>query len=211
MMKLDLKTSGISRAFDKIPIAYKIVVVLAINILLFVAVFMSVLSPQFELKGRLAGEYDQLVQDLNKLTLIKNNMPKYRKEYAQSQEALKGVLRQLPEKKDIPNLLRNVSTVGTESGTKIRSFEPKALVNKEFYGELPFEIKYSGSFHNVGYFFEGVRRLERIIDISSFSLDAKGPPTKVVLEGICLAKTYVYLHDAQREKKDGKSAKPAPK
>ncbi len=211
MIKLDLNTSGISRAFNKIPMAYKIVAVAAINILIFAAVFMTLLTPQFEVKSRLAGEYDQLVKDLNKVTVIKNNMPKYRKEYAQTQEALKAVLRQLPERKDIPNLLRNVSAVGTESGTKIKFFEPKALVNKEFYGELPFEIRYSGSFHNIGYFFDGVRKLERIIDISSFSLDAKGPPAKVVLEGTCMAKTYVYLQDAQREKKDGKGAEPVKK
>ncbi|MBA4416377.1 MAG: hypothetical protein C0392_00475 [Syntrophus sp. (in: bacteria)] len=211
MMKMDFKTAGINKAIDRIATPYKIIIIAAINIIVFVVLFVLVFTPQFEEKNKLVSEYGVLKKDIDRVTLIKSNMGKYRKEYAQTQDLLQGLLKQLPEKKDIPNLLRSVSNVGTETGTKIRYFEPKALTNKEFYGELLFEIKYSGSFHNVGYFFDGVRRLERIIDISSFSLEAKGPPTKRILEGACMAKTYVYLREAPKEKKDSKSVSPVKK
>ncbi len=218
MMKLGFNASGITKALDKIPTTYTVIAVLAINALIFAAAYMTVFMPQQEQKASMASEYAKLKNDLDRVTVIKNNMNRYRQEYAQTRENLRAVLRQLPEKKDIPNLLRSVSTVGAESGTKIKYFEPKSIINKEFYGEMPLEMKFSGSFHNIGYFFDGIRKLERIIDIYSFSLDAKGSPVKVTLEGTCMARTYVYVHEPQKPKgqpqksaKDGTSAKPASK
>jgi type IV pilus assembly protein PilO len=149
---------------------------------------------------------------------IKNNMPKFRHEYAQIQELLQQTLKQLPETKDIPNLLRNVSNIGSETRLKITYFEPKALQNKEFYAELPFSIRYSGPFHNIGYFFDGIRKLERIINITSFTLtsDPKAIPARMVLSGECVATTYVYMREQPKQikkdqKKEGKGEAPAKK
>ena len=162
-------------------------------------------------KAKLGQEYGSLRADLDRVTAIRANMGKYRAEYTRSREKLQEVLVQLPETKDVPNLLRSISGVSAESGAKVKYFEPKAVVNKEFYGEVPVDIKFSGSFHNIGYFFDGVRKLDRIIDITSFTLDAKGPASKTVLEGECQAKTYVYLHEAPAPKKDNKGAPVAKK
>lgn len=211
MMRLNLHSIGLGRKLQKIPAPYKVAVIVVLNVAIFAAFFFLVLSDQFEVKKRLDNDYQALRRDLDRITTIKNNMPKYRAEYTSVQEKLKDVLIQLPERKDIPNLLRNISSIGTESGTRVKYFEPKALVNKEFYGELPFDIKYSGAFQNIGYFFDGVRKLDRIIDITSFSLEAKGVPGKMYLEGQCQAKAYVYLHEAPKEKKEAKGGPPAKK
>jgi type IV pilus assembly protein PilO len=203
-MKLDLNVKGIGKKLTKVSRIYKLIFILGINILIFVLLFFFIIKPQFETKKKLLTEYQGIKKDLEKMIAVKNNMEKSRKEYTELQEALKQVLKQLPETKDIPNLLRNVSNVGTETGIKVKYFEPKAMQNKEFYAELPFEIKYSGSYHNIGYFFDGVRKLERIIHIANFSLDSKGTPAKIVLEGSCLAKTYVYLKEQPKPKKEEK-------
>jgi type IV pilus assembly protein PilO len=88
---------------------------------------------------------------------------------------------------------------------KITYFEPKTMQNKEFYAELPFSIRYSGPFHNIGYFFDGVRKLERIINISSFTLtsDPKAIPSRMILNGDCVAKTYVYIKEPPKQDKKG--------
>ena len=86
------------------------------------------------------------------------------------------------------------------------------MQNKEFYAELPFSVKLSGPFHNVGYFFDGIRKLERIINITSFSISPEQAKVsgKLNLVGECTATTYVYLkqqpkkQEKKDEKKDGK-------
>jgi type IV pilus assembly protein PilO len=215
-MKIGIDPKTISKKIIKIPKIYKLVFILVLNIVIFGLIFHFIITPQNETKNKLISEYQTLKKDHDRLVAIKNNMDKYRKEYAQLQELLRGMLRQLPESKDIPNLLRNVTNVGDETRLKLKFFEPKQLQNKEFYAELPFEIKFSGPFHNVAYFFDGIRKLERIINITSFSLVGTGPMTKTSIEGVCTARAYVYLKEAPKaakkeDKKDGKSAQPPKK
>jgi len=117
----------------------------------------------------------------------------------------------MPEEKEVPNLLRQVSFTAQETKTRIKFFAPKETQAREFYLELPFEIKYAAPYHSVGYFFEGIRRMERIVHVASFSLEAKGTPEKMHLEGSCTAKTYVYLKDTPKDKpKEKKEEKNEP-
>lgn len=207
MMKLSLDPTEIKKKIIKIPTIYKLIFCLFFNGLIFAALFYYLIMPQIETKRLLNEEHVKLKQQLDNMVAIKNNMEKFRKEYAQLQEMLQQTLKQLPETKDIPNLLRNVSTLGTETRLKITYFEPKPVQNKEFYAELPFTIRYNGPFHHIGYFFDGIRKLERIINVTSFSLapDPKKVAGKLNLTGECTAKTYVYLkQQPKQDKKEGK-------
>lgn len=205
-MKLALDTKSIRNKIVKISMVYKLIFILCFNGLIFGFFAYFMIIPQVDTKKNLAREYQEIKRNLDRLVAIKNNLPKTKIEYAQLKEILRQTLNQLPDTKDIPNLLRNISSVGSENGLKVRYFEPKAIQNKEFYGEVPFEIRYSGGFHNIALFFDGIRRLERIIDVTSFTLEApsKSDTRNLVLQGKATAKTYVYLRDEQRAKKDSK-------
>jgi type IV pilus assembly protein PilO len=204
---VSLDGKNLKKRIARISRVYKIIFIVALNIAAFVCLFMFVITPLFETKQSLASEYGELKKNLDQMVLIKNNMEKYRKEYAEVQQVLQDVLRQLPETKDLPNLLRNISAVGGETRVKVKYFEPKSLQNKEFYAELPFEIRYTGGYHNLAYFFDSVRRLERIVNIVSFSLElpARAESGKSLLEGRATARTYVYLKDQPKAKKVDKS------
>lgn len=201
MKRLEFDFKAIEKKIVKIPKIYKFLFSLIFNIGIFVLCFFLIISPQLEEKERLRKEFDELKKELDRMTAIKNNMDKYRKEFEQINALYQESLKQLPEHKDIPNLLRNVTNLGTETRVKITFFEPKAVQNKEFYGELPFVIKYNAPFHNVAYFFDGIRRLERIMTITSFTMtpDPKSVPGRLTLNGDCTAKTYVYLKEQPKK------------
>jgi type IV pilus assembly protein PilO len=210
-MKLRLDVGKIT----KIPRVYRIVLMLTLTVLAFAGVYFWLLVPQFDQKRFLAGEYRNAKQELDRLTLMKANFEKSRKEYFQLKENLEKVLVQMPEEKDVPNLLRQVSSVGQEAKLRVKFFEPKQLQAKEFYYELPFELRYTGGYHNAAYFFDGVRKLDRIIHVANFSLESKVVASKLTLEGTCLAKTYVYSKQMPQEQagqkpKDPKDEKNAP-
>lgn len=203
-MKTGINFSGIGKKLPKITKTQRLILVIGLNIIVFVLLFLFVINPVIETRKKLANEYQSVKRDLDGMIAIKNNMDKSRAEYAQTQESLQQLLRQLPETKDIPNLLRSMSAVGTETRVKVTYFEPGTVQNKDFYGEFPFKIRYSGTFHSIGYFFDGIRKMERLIDITSFSLVAKGAAPKVTLEGECSAKSYVYLKEQPKPSKDEK-------
>jgi type IV pilus assembly protein PilO len=215
-MTLSTGFKGIGNKLSRMSKGQKLFIIIGLNIILFVFLFFFLINPLIDTKKKLASDYQLVKKDLDRLVDIKNNMEKYRKEYAQVQEVLGDILRQLPETKDIPNLLRSVSAIGTETRVKVTYFEPGAVQNKDFYGEFPFKFKFAGPFHNIGYFFDGIRKMERVIDIRNFTLVAKGTPPRIVLEGDGSAKSYVYLKQQPNpqpkdEKKDVKSGPPPKK
>jgi type IV pilus assembly protein PilO len=221
-MKLNLDAKTIKRKIVKIPRIYKLIFIVGFNAILFGVLFYLLVMPQMETKKQLQGEFNEVKANLDRLLVVKNNLPKAKAEFEKVKEELRQTLTQLPDTKDIPNLVRNIWSVSSENRLNVKYFEPKGIQPKEFYGEVPFEIRFSGNFHNVAHFFDGVRRLERIIDVTSFSLEApaKMDPRNVVLEGRATAKTYVYLREDQKPKKqeqkkdegkDAKSGAPAKK
>jgi len=209
MKKIEMDFKGISKKIAKIKRIYKLLFSIVFNLLMFALLYFYIISPQLETKRQLEDEYGKVKNELQKMVSIRNNMQKFRQEYGQLQEILQQMLKQLPETKDIPNLLRNVSNIGSEARLKITYFEPKTLQAKEFYSELPFSIKYIGPYHHIGYFFDSVRKLERIINISSFSLtsmsDSKATQqSRMILSGDCTAMTYVYLKEQPKLKTEQK-------
>jgi type IV pilus assembly protein PilO len=198
-----------------LPKPYRIPLIVLLCVAILVASYFLIFSDQFREKGRLSQDLAHTQQEVARLTIIKDSMPEGRKQYAALQERLQEAIREMPEQKEIPNLLRQVSMTAQGSRTRIKFFAPKEIQPADFYSELPFEIKYSGLYHSLGYFFDGVRHMERIVRVTSFSLEAKGTGQKVQLEGSCLAKTYVFQKEpkpkeSKDKKKDEKNA-PAPK
>jgi type IV pilus assembly protein PilO len=206
-MKVGFETKGLVRKIEKIPALYKSIIILVLVAIVLAGLVYFAAKPQWEERTRLQKEYSDLQVELNKLKELKNNLEKHRREYAQMQEQLQDVLKQLPETKDVPNLLRNITSVSEETRLKIKYFEPKEIRNKEFYSELPFEIKFSGPFHSTAFFFDGVRKLDRLVNITNFSLEAKGTSKNLVLEGTCSANAYVYAKEKTKTQiKDNKKA-----
>jgi type IV pilus assembly protein PilO len=210
-MKLRIDGSKIT----KIQRRYRILFMVTLCIVALAAIYFTQLVPQFDQRRLLAGEYQNAQQELVRLTAMKNNLENSRKEYARLKETLDSAVVQMPEEKDVPNLLRQVSTLGQEAKLRVKFFEPKPIQAKDFYMELPFELRYAGGYHNIGYFFDGIRKLDRIVHMASFSIESKVVASKPTIEGTCLARTYVYNKEAvskkvDEKKKDAKNEKNVP-
>ncbi len=197
---------NIQLGISVIPKRYRIVLIIALNVLILAAAYFLLIDPQMAQKKKMAAELKTAELELTKVLAVKNDIERLRREHAQIKAKLEDVLRQMPEEKEVPNLLRQVSFVAGETNTKVKSFYPKDVQTREFYAELPFEIKYSAPYHNIGYFFDGIRKMERIVHVTNFSLDSREVGQKIIMEGSCLAKTYVLKKDTPKAKKEEKNA-----
>ncbi|OGT20206.1 MAG: pilus assembly protein PilO [Gammaproteobacteria bacterium RBG_16_57_12] len=123
---------------------------------------------------------------------------------AQYQEQIKEIersfgmlLRQLPSKTEVADLLVEVSTAGITSGLKFELFQPQKEEMREFYAEAPIKIRVSGVYHVFGDFVSKVADLPRIVTLHDFSLAAKGAgkdsPGNLIMD--TTAKTYRYLDE----------------
>lgn len=76
----------------------------------------------------------------------------------------------LPQKQEIPSLLTSISDHGTNSGLDFLSFTPKKEIPREFYAEIPVDIKVRGPYHNVGVFLDKISKLPRIVNVDNINI-----------------------------------------
>ena len=124
----------------------------------------------------------------------------YRDQLEEMEIILQSMLRQLPSKNEMSDLIVDVSQTALASGIDNELFEPGAENLKDFYAEKPISLKMKGNYHDFGAFVSGVASLPRVVILTMHDISLK--PTgdsllggQLLLEGT--AKTYRYLDDEE--------------
>lgn len=116
--------------------------------------------------------------------------------------ALKEAVTQLPDTKEIPDLLSAISGVGRESGLEIVQFRQRPEAYRDFYAEVPVDMVVRGTYFQVEAFFARVSELQRIVNINNISIRSPDtlPNDPVRLETACATTTFRFLDEAERER-----------
>ena len=139
---------------------------------------------------------------------IAANLPKLQRDIQEWTLKLKAAASQLPDTKEIPDLLSNLSSKAREAGLEIILFRPRSENFQDFYAEIPIDIVVRGNFYNALRFFDFVGKLNRPVNIDN--IDLKNPKIsgdQVELEISTLATTYRFLDEADRKKAAEEKAK----
>jgi type IV pilus assembly protein PilO len=176
--------------------------ILAVTVILAAALFYSFLySPRADELAKLSDSVEIARNEKMVKTQKAANLARLRKDLQQLDAALKLAVAQLPDKKEIAELLSGISAKAQEAGLDVLLFRPRAEAFQEFYAEVPVDITVKGSFHNTVSFFEEVGRLNRLINIDNIGF--KGPTTandNVLLETTSVATAFRFLDEAERKK-----------
>jgi type IV pilus assembly protein PilO len=123
------------------------------------------------------------------------NFEAYKAQLDDMQRSFGAMLRQLPGKTEVPNLLVDISQTGLASGLEEQLFQPSPEVRRDFYAELPIRIRLLGTYHELGNFVSGIAALPRIVTLHDLSIapEAKSASGQLVLD--VTAKTYRYLDE----------------
>jgi type IV pilus assembly protein PilO len=123
------------------------------------------------------------------------NLEAYEKQLEEMRESFGAMLRQLPNKTEVADLLVDVSQTGLASGLEFELFQPQAENPREFYAELPISIRVIGEYHEFGNFVSGVAALPRIVTLHNVNINRVG---NNLLSMDLTAKTYRYLENEER-------------
>jgi type IV pilus assembly protein PilO len=135
------------------------------------------------------------------------NLEAYEKQLEEMRESFGAMLRQLPNKTEVADLLVDVSQTGLASGLEFRLFQPRAEIPREFYAELPISIQVIGNYHEFGEFISGVAALPRIVTAHDVSIVKSGKDGNSLLKMVLTAKTYRYLDEEEAANTDSKGGK----
>jgi type IV pilus assembly protein PilO len=157
------------------------------------------------------GELSKLTKELNESKAITRDLQKFKEQVDRLNGELKNALTQLPNEKEIPEILKSISSLGKESNLEFTLFRPKPEVPQQFYAQVPIELTVLGSYHNIGIFFDKVSKLPRIINVVDFNMTrAKGvkgrSESEVLVKTSCMINTYRFIEQKREEKKGEKKA-----
>lgn len=196
----------------RLPRQQKMGVLAGLIIFLLVIGYFYIYLPGDDRVSKLAEEITGIRNDRDKKKTLSANLPKLKKELQEWDAKLKGAVAQLPDRKEIPDLLSSLSIKAREAGLEILLFRPRAENFQEFYAEIPVDIVVRGGFFNAVTFFDEVGKLNRLVNIDN--IDLKNPKVggdQVALEISTLATTYRFLDEAERKKVAEEKAKAAAK
>ncbi|HWO41343.1 MAG TPA: type 4a pilus biogenesis protein PilO [Candidatus Eisenbacteria bacterium] len=183
------------------PRQQKIGILAGAVVLLLLLGYFYVYAPTADQVARLNDELASAEADRDKKRAVAANLPKLRRELAEWDAKVKAAMAQLPDSKEIPELLSNLSTKAREAGLEIVLFRPRAETFQDFYAEIPIDIVVRGGFYNALTFFDEVGRMSRPVNIDNISLKKyRDVADSVTLEISTLATTYRFLDEAERKR-----------
>lgn len=131
---------------------------------------------------------------------IADNLPTFRAEFEKMEALLESALKELPNTKEIPSLLTNISGLAKENGLDVIRFKPGAERAKGFYAEVPVELKLAGTYHQMAMFSDAVANLPRIVNINNLVLDnPKAEMDRAVLSVSCLVTTFRFIEGSVKQ------------
>jgi len=137
------------------------------------------------------------------------NLEAYEQQLAEMKESFGAMLRQLPNKTEVADLLVDISQTGLASGLEFELFKPQNENPKEFYAELPISIRVKGTYHEFGQFVSGIAALPRIVTVHDINIVPGKGSGELTMD--LQAKTYRYLDEneqaANSAKESSKDAK----
>ena len=193
----------------KLPTSKKILILVAILCVIAGLFFYFIFSPGQKDLIALKDKRDKAIKELSESESIARDLKKFREQEKEMNQKLSEALKQLPNEKEIPEILKNITSLGKESYLEFTLFKPKPEEPQPFYSRVPIEIVLLGSYHNTGIFFDKMSKLARIINVVNFNMsrtkDTKGKEeTEYSVKTSCLVNTYRFLEKKSEEKKSEK-------
>ncbi len=159
--------------------------------------------------ARLEARLSQLTREVNLAKEKEKELALLKKENADLEAKLEKLKKVLPEKKEISKILKDVQKLATDVHLNVVSFVPKPSIDRGLVAEWPIEIEVTGSYHNLGYFFDKLGKFTRIFNVSSIEIKALRKQTADnTIDAKFTASTYIFvekkLEEQQKTRKRGR-------
>jgi type IV pilus assembly protein PilO len=201
-MALDLgldRFQGQLDKFAKLPRAYRMATIPLVVILILGGYGYFFYRPAAAARSAAETQERDLERKVSEVRAIVSNLSAFENEITELEKRLKQALRQLPDSKELPGLLTDVTSLGKDAGLEFKAFRPRDEIAKDFYAEVPIEVEFSGDYHDIARFFDKVSKLPRIVNVSQLEMeiaDQKADSTRLKVHGE--ATTFRFLeHDAE--------------
>ena len=123
------------------------------------------------------------------------NLEVLRKQKEQVKTYVGLLEKQLPSKAEMDALLSDINQAGVGRGLQFNLFRPRTVAVKDYYAELPIDLRLTGNYHDIGAFTSDLSNLPRIVTLNNLQVNLDQKTGKLTMDTI--AKTFRYLDDEE--------------
>jgi type IV pilus assembly protein PilO len=201
-MAIDLKqfSASLSAQFQGLsgrhpgmwPLAPRILCTVGVVLAMSVAGYFGYWSGQFDEQEAGKAQEEKLKAEYKDKSQQAVNLEALRAQKQQVDQYVERLQKQLPSKAEMAALLSDINQAGLGRGLQFELFKPGQVVVKDYYAELPINIKVTGSYHDIGAFASDMANLPRIVTLNNMQLSAPAQGgAMLTLDAV--AKTFRYL------------------
>jgi len=189
-----LSSIDLSGYLTNIPRKQKIALGVILVTLVVAAYWQFFLRSEWATRSQARIELLRLKAEAEQTRRIASQRPLLEREIKLLEARLARAVLQLPGEKEIPSLLTRVARLGQETDLDLALFRPGNPVAKEFYTEVPIQLKVVGTYHNLGTLFERLARLDRIVNVADLTIRpaAKDQKSGASIQAEFGVMTYTY-------------------
>lgn len=190
MPALNLNIDSVMR----LSLQKRVMLLAAVNLVFVALLYWFLISPKVSEIKRLSANLQELNVKLNENRSIAADIPRYLKEKEEMEEKLRAAVAQLPNEKEIPDLIDAISRSAQKSGLKLLLFKPEHEIKKGFYAEVPVSMQIEGRYESLYNFSIKVATLPRIVNIGGMDIQSLGHKNRVpVLKASFVATTFRFI------------------
>ncbi|PKO59099.1 MAG: pilus assembly protein PilO [Betaproteobacteria bacterium HGW-Betaproteobacteria-19] len=152
------------------------------------------------------AEEQQLRQDWISKKRLAVNLEEHKRQLAEIDRQFGALLKQLPNRAEMDSLLSDINQAGLGRGLQFELFKPGNDQIKDFYAEMPIDVRITGSYHDLGEFAADVARMPRIVTLNNIALDAAADG-RLKLDAKAVTYRYLDEDELSQQRKAAQGAK----
>jgi Tfp pilus assembly protein PilO len=182
---------------------------LILVVVIFGVAYFVYFGPQNVKLQALKAERIGVENEVRDLKQKKKQLDKIEAELEVMSSQLKGLESIIPQRKEQPDILRQIQQLAYDSRLEVTNFTQQKEVDMEFYAEWPINIQVTGTFHNLAAYFDKLSQFSRLFTIDKFSIKALSRQTDLeTISANWTAMTYLFLEEPAVPAPKPKSKRP---
>ncbi|PKN13461.1 MAG: pilus assembly protein PilO [Deltaproteobacteria bacterium HGW-Deltaproteobacteria-4] len=181
--------------FIKLPFYKRFLIVFVVLLSITGAFYFFVFVPKMDEYKGLVKKSETLQAEIVQKKSIADNLVRFRDEYDKMQQRLDESLKELPNDKELPELLTSIAAIAKQNQLEVKKFQPGGEVAKGFYAEVPVTLTLTGRYLDIGRFFFDISEMPRIVTVGNIKMKTVGGKAagQVLISVDCQATTYRFL------------------
>ena len=197
MASQGLDANQILQQIERLPLGARLGLLAGVFVLVIGVYWMAIYGGEREALGAKSAQLTKLQSEIAEARAVASNLNSFREQREILRKEFEGALQRLPNDTELPGLLTDISGLGKKSGLEIRAFNPGQKVNRGFYAEVPIQLEFFGSYHELGLFFDRLSRLSRIVNITQLDMSLESDSgNKPMLKIKGVATTFQFVSNS---------------